>query len=525
MRLRCRRGYGNDPSLTSDAQVFLYAGGLSNVRTGFDAQAYSDVQKKRIRERVSDFGGKLYMEFGGKLFDDHHASRVLPGFRPDAKIEMLASMKDEIEAIIVISSPDVLKNKVRGDLGITYDVEVMRMIGSFDSRGMKVRGVVITRYEPGHAVKALENKLADADVGCFRHYAIEGYPRCTDKIVSKDGFGRNDFVATERPLVVVAAPGPGSGKMAVCLSQMYHDNLRGVRSGYAKFETFPVWSLPLDHPVNIAYEAATADIGDANMIDPFHLRAYGEEAVNYNRDVEAFPVLNAIMAEIYGESPYRSPTDMGVNTVGQCITDDAVVSFAARMEIVRRYFRAMCDNRQGTAPDSIVSRMEELMARARVRPEDRAVVPAVRSRATSASAPICGIELNDGRIVVGEAAQSVDAPSKMILKALKAVSGVGDGIHLLPDDIVDPAVKAKRDVLGNSSPGFHVDETVIALAVASRTYPSAEKAMSNLDALKGCEVHSSVMLSSVTEAAMRSLGMNVTSEPVYRNRAQYGVGP
>ncbi|MDR3205675.1 MAG: DUF1846 domain-containing protein [Candidatus Methanoplasma sp.] len=495
------------------------------VRIGFDAQAYSAIQKERIKERISEFGGKLYMEFGGKLFDDHHASRVLPGFRPDSKIEMLAGMKDDIEAVIAINSSDILKNKVRGDLGITYDLEVMRMIGSFKSRGIRVGGVVLTRYEPGPAVNAFENRLADAGVGCFRHYSIEGYPQCTDRIASDDGFGRNDFIATERPLVLVAAPGPGSGKMAVCLSQMYHDNRRKVRSGYAKFETFPIWNLPLDHPVNIAYEAATADIGDVNMIDPFHFRAYGKEAVNYNRDVEAFPVLNSIMTEIYGRSPYNSPTDMGVNTAGLCITDDAVVSFAARMEIVRRCFRAMCDNRQGAASPGIVLRSEELMKRARVKPEDRAVIPAVRGFAASAAAPVCGIELNDGRMVIGTAAAAVDAPSKMMLKALKILSGTEDGGHLLPDDVIDPMVRAKKEILGNSNPALHADETIIALAIAAERYPRAKEAMSKLCALKGCEVHSSVMLSAVTEATLRGLGMNATSEPVYRDRIRYGAGP
>ena len=486
------------------------------VKVGYDNDKYLQLQSTHIRERLASFGGKLYLEFGGKLFDDNHASRVLPGFQPDSKLRMLLQLKEQVEMVIAINSADIEKNKIRGDLGITYDRDVIRLIDIFRELGLYVSSVVLTRFNGQSAAKAFQSRLESMGVKVYHHYAIAGYPSDTANVVSEEGFGRNDFIETSRELVVVTAPGPGSGKLATCLSQLYHEHKRGVQAGYAKFETFPVWNLPLNHPVNLAYEAATADLSDVNMIDPFHLDAYGVTTVNYNRDVEAFPVLIAMFEKILGECPYKSPTDMGVNMVGNCIVDDAVVREASCQEIVRRYYAALCDAKQGKGSEDVVFKLELLMKKVGVTPEIRRVVKPALERAEQTGAPATAIELPDGRIVTGKTSDLLGASSALLLNALKALGGMPEDLHLISPVALDPIQHLKVDHLGNRNPRLHTDETLIALSISAATSPAAELAMEQLSKLRGCDLHSSVILSSVDEQIFKRLGVNLTCEPRYK---------
>ena len=484
---------------------------------GFDNERYLQTQSAHIRERLAQFGGKLYLEFGGKLFDDYHASRVLPGFQPDSKLRMLLQLKDQVEMVVAINAADIEKNKIRGDLGITYDVDVLRLIDIFRDLGLYVSSVVLTRFNDQAAAKAFQRRLESMGVRVYRHYAIEGYPSNIPYIVSDQGYGRNDYIETTRELVVVTAPGPGSGKLATCLSQLYHEHKRGIQAGYAKFETFPVWNLALNHPVNLAYEAATADLSDVNMIDPFHLEAYGQTTVNYNRDVEAFPVLTTIFEQILGCCPYKSPTDMGVNMVGNCIVDDEAVREAARQEIIRRYYGVLCDQKQGKLPDEVTLKLELLMKKAGVDVSSRKVVAAALNRAEETGLPAAAIELPDGRIVTGKTSNLLGASAALLLNALKAISNMPDDLHLISPVAIDPIQHLKVDHLGNRNPRLHTDETLIALSISAVTNPLAEQAMESLSKLRGCEVHSSVILSSVDQKTLKRLGINLTCEPRYKN--------
>ena len=484
--------------------------------SGFDHSLYIKRQSACIRERIAQFGGKLYLEFGGKLYDDHHASRVLPGFRPDSKLQMLLQIKEQVEVVIAINANDIEKNKVRGDLGITYDSDVIRLIDVFRGFGLYVSSVVLTRYAPNAQVNAFQSRLESIGVKVYHHYAIEGYPANVAHIVSEDGYGRNDYIETTRELVVVTAPGPGSGKLATCLSQLYHEHKRGVRAGYAKFETFPVWNLPLNHPVNLAYEAATADLSDVNMIDPFHLDAYGVTTVNYNRDVEAFPVLVAMFEKILGDCPYKSPTDMGVNLVGNCIIDDEACRRASGQEILRRYYAALCDQKKGKIADTVVHKLELLLKKAGVTAEDRPVVAAALAREAQTGAPAAAMELPDGTIVTGKTSDVLGACAALLINALKALGGMRDRLHLISPVVLDPIQHLKVDHLGNRNPRLHTDETLIALSICAATNPTAELAMEQLDKLRGCEVHSTVILSEVDERTFKRLGVNLTCEPRFK---------
>ena len=483
---------------------------------GFDNEQYIQTQSAHIRERLAKFGGKLYLEFGGKLFDDYHASRVLPGFQPDSKLRMLLQLKDQVEMVIALNAADIEKNKVRGDLGITYDVEVLRLIDIFRDLGLYVSSVVLTRFNDQAAAKAFQQRLENLGVKVYRHYAIEGYPSNIPYIVSDEGYGRNDYIETTRELVVVTAPGPGSGKLATCLSQLYHEHKRGVQAGYAKFETFPVWNLALNHPVNLAYEAATADLSDVNMIDPFHLDAYGTTTVNYNRDVEAFPVLTTIFERILGYCPYKSPTDMGVNMVGNCIVDDEAVREASRQEIIRRYYAVLCEQKQGKVSDEVALKLELLMKKAGVDVSARRVVAAALQKAEETGKPAAAMELPNGRIVTGKTSKLLGASAALLLNALKAMGNIPDELHLISPLALDPIQHLKVDHLGNRNPRLHTDETLIALSISAVTNPVAEQAMELLSALRGCEVHSSVILSEVDEKTFKRLGINLTCEPRYK---------
>ena len=486
------------------------------MKIGFDNEKYLQLQAEHITARRAQFGGKLYLEFGGKLFDDYHASRVLPGFQPDSKIRMLQTLKDDVEIVVAICAGDIEKNKMRGDLGISYDVDVLRLIDVFRGLGFYVGSVVITQYAGQPAADAFIKRLSALGVKSYKHYPIAGYPSDVAHIVSDEGLGKNEYIETTRPLIVVTAPGPGSGKMATCLSQLYHDNRRGIRAGYAKYETFPIWNLPLKHPVNLAYEAATADLNDVNMIDPFHLEAYGVTTVNYNRDVEAFPVLVAIFEKILGHCPYKSPTDMGVNMVGNCIVDDEAVRFASRQEIIRRYYVAMCEQKQGKGSDETVRKLELLMKKAGVTPAERKVVAPALQRAEQTGAPAAAMELPDGTIVTGKTSDLLGASSALLLNALKKLAGMRDSLHLISPVVLDPIQHLKVDHLGNRNPRLHTDETLIALSICAATNPMAELAMEQLDKLRGCEVHSSVILSPVDEKTFKRLGVNLTCEPRYK---------
>ncbi len=483
---------------------------------GFDNNKYLQTQSEHIMERLAQFGGKLYLEFGGKLYDDYHAARVLPGFEPDSKLKMLLQLKERVEMVIAINAADIEKNKIRGDLGITYDRDVIRLIDIFRGLGLYVSSVVLTRYKEQPAVNAFQQRLESLGVKVYHHYAIDGYPADTAHIVSDEGFGRNDYIVTSRELVVVTAPGPGSGKLATCLSQLYHEHQRGIRAGYAKFETFPIWNIPLNHPVNLAYEAATADLNDVNMIDPFHMDAYGVTTVNYNRDVEAFPVLVAMFEKILGQCPYKSPTDMGVNMVGSCIVDDEACREASRQEILRRYYNAMCDQKQGKCGDEPVRKLELLMRKAKVDPDARRVVAPALALAEQTGAPAAAMELPDGRIVLGKTSDLLGACSAVLINALKALGGMPDKLHLISPTALDPIQHLKVEHLGNRNPRLHTDETLIALSISAATNPSAELAMEQLSKLRGCEVHSSVILSPVDERTFKRLGVNLTCQPRYK---------
>ena len=491
-------------------------------KKGFDNEKYIELQGNEIRKRIDKFGGKLYLEFGGKLFDDNHASRVLPGFLPDSKLSMLRSLAGEAEIVIVVNSRDIEKNKVRSDIGISYDLDVLRLIDAFRALDLYVGSVVISQYKNQPAARAFKEKLERLGIKVYLHYPIENYPVDIPNIVSENGFGKNDYIETKKPLVVLTAPGPGSGKMATCLSQLYHDHIRGIKSGYAKFETFPVWNLPLKHPVNLAYEAATADLNDVNMIDPYHLEAYGTTTVNYNRDVEVFPVLNAMFERIYGESPYKSPTDMGVNMAGFCISDEEICIKASRDEIIRRYFAALMQKRNGTGTDEAISKIELLMKKAGVSPDDRAVVAAALSKsAETENQPAVAIMLPNGKTVTGKTTKLLGASSAALLNAVKAVSGIDSEIDLIKPEVIAPIQALKTGFLGNKNPRLHSDEVLIALAISAATSDAAKTAMENLKELKFAEAHSTVILAQVDQDVYRKLGINLTCEPQYQTRKLY----
>ena len=492
------------------------------MKTGFDREKYLAMQSQHIDERRRQFGGKLYLEFGGKLFDDHHASRVLPGFTPDNKIVMLEQMAEEVEVVVVISALDLQRNKVRADLGITYDADVLRLIDAFRSYGLHVASVVISHVtEDNRQARAFKRKLERLGLKVYRHYPIKGYPNDVMHIVSDQGYGRNEYVETTRDLIVVTAPGPGSGKMATCLSQLYHDHKRGIQAGYAKFETFPIWNLPLDHPVNVAYEAATADLDDINMIDPFHLAAYGVQTVNYNRDVEVFPVLNKLFEELLGSSPYKSPTDMGVNMAGHCIADDEVCRRAAEQEVIRRYYKALVQEKQEELDSEASDRIALLMGSLGVVKEDRPVVSPALELERRTKAPTAAIELPSGQIVTGKTSPLLGACSAMLLNALKVLAGLGEDVELLAPASIEPIQELKTKHLGSRNPRLHTDEVLIALSVSATSDPHARRALDELQQLRGCDVHTSVILGSVDEGIFRNLGVEVTSEPIYQSKRLY----
>ncbi|MBR3819780.1 MAG: DUF1846 domain-containing protein [Clostridia bacterium] len=491
-------------------------------KIGFDNAAYISRQSEQISKRINEFGGKLYLEFGGKLFDDFHASRVLPGFAPDSKLQMLKSIADDVEVVIVINSGDIESNKMRRDLGITYDADVLRLIDEYRNAGLFVGSVVLAQFKEQPAAIAFKSKLETLGVKVFIHRNIEGYPYNVSHIVSEEGFGKNDFIETERPLVVITAPGPGSGKMATCLSQLYHENQRGNKAGYAKFETFPVWNLPLKHPVNLAYEAATADLNDVNMIDPYHLDAYGVTTVNYNRDVEVFPVLNAIFERIEGVSPYKSPTDMGVNMAGYAICDDEATREASKQEIVRRYFNALCDLKTGRGKQEAVDKIVSLMNQAGISAEDRKVIKAALDRsAETEGQPAVAIELPDGKIVTGKTSNLLGASSAALLNAAKYLAGLPEDLLMIAPSIIEPIQELKTGILKGRNPRLHSDETLIALSMSANTNPVAKKALEAIEGLKDCDAHSTVILSQVDMDVYRKLGINLTCEPRYQTKKLY----
>ena len=484
------------------------------MKYGFDNEKYLKIQSEHIKQRIATFGDKLYMEFGGKLFDDFHASRVLPGFEPDSKLKMLMQMKDDAEIVIVISAVDIEKNKVRSDLGITYDVDVLRLRDEFMDRGLSVNSVVITHFNGQSSAEAYRKRLENMGIKVYYHHTIEGYPNNVALIDSEDGFGKNDYVETTRPLVVVTAPGPGSGKMAVCLSQLYQENKRGVKAGYAKFETFPIWNLPLTHPVNIAYEAATADLDDVNMIDPFHLDAYGETAVNYNRDVEIFPVMNALFDDIYGDTPYKSPTDMGVNMIGYCISDDDVCREASYQEIIRRYYTAVCNFADGKASENEVNKIALLMKRAKISTADRKTTIAAKDRMERSGVATAAIELGDGTILTAETSPLLGPCAAHLLKALKHLAGIAHNVKLIPQTMIAPIQTTKVTYLHGHNPRLHTDEVLIAISMMSLLDENCKQALEQLPKLAGAQVHSTVMLSEVDRKTFHKLGIGLTCDPV-----------
>ncbi|MCH5345835.1 MAG: DUF1846 domain-containing protein [Muribaculaceae bacterium] len=485
-------------------------------KIGFDNEKYVQIQSEHIKERIAQFGNKLYLELGGKLFDDHHASRVLPGFKPDSKLTMLSQLKDHAEIVIVISARDIERNKIRTDLGITYDMDVLRLRQAFSDRGFLVSSVVVTHYNGQSSAVAFRERLARMGITTYCHYTIEGYPTNVALIDSDEGFGRNDYVETTRPLVIVTAPGPGSGKMAVCLSQLYNEHKRGVEAGYAKFETFPVWSLPLKHPVNIAYEAATADLNDINMIDPFHLEAYGKTAINYNRDIEIFPVLNALFEGIYGENPYKSPTDMGVNMVGFCISDDEVCCEASRQEIIRRYYTALNRLATGDANESEVNKTALLMKQAKINTDYRRPTVAARARAEKSGVPCSAIQLSDGTIITAETSTLLGPSAALILNAIKHLAGIDHSVKLIPQDMIEPIQYTKLNYLRGRNPRLHTDEVLVALSVLSTHDDNCRRALEQLPELDGCQVHSTVMLGEVDHKIFRKLGVGLTCDPAQK---------
>lgn len=486
------------------------------LKKGFDNEKYLKMQSEHIKERIAQFGNKLYLEFGGKLFDDYHASRVLPGFDPDSKLQMLLQLKDQAEVVIVISAEDIEENKIRGDYGITYDMDVLRLIDEFQSVGLFVGSVCLTKFAGQPAAELFMKRLEELGIKSYKHYKIPGYPSDVNFIVSDEGYGKNDYIETERPLVVITAPGPGSGKMATCLSQLYHEHKRGINAGYAKFETFPIWNIPLRHPVNLAYEAATADLNDVNMIDSFHLEAYGETTVNYNRDLEIFPVVNAMFELISGKSPYKSPTDMGVNMAGNCIFDDEACCKASKQEIIRRYYQALCEKRRTGSTKNNISKLEILMKQDEITPQDREVaVVALNKEKETDNKPAVAIELPDGKIVTGRTTDLLGASAAALLNALKALGNIDDEVELIEKEAIEPIQTLKTNYLGSKNPRLHTDEILIALSSTAAHNENAKKAMGELTKLKGCDAHSTVLLSSVDETTFKKLGMQLTCEPKY----------
>ena len=485
------------------------------MKIGFDNGKYLKMQSEHILERIKKFDNKLYLEFGGKLFDDYHASRVLPGFMPDSKLKMLLELKDQAEIVFVISAEDMESNKIRGDLGITYDLDVLRLIDAFRSVGLFVGSVCITKYAGQAAADQFQKRLTELGIRSYHHYKIAGYPSDVKTIVSDEGYGKNEYIETTRPLVVITAPGPGSGKMATCLSKLYHEHKIGITAGYAKFETFPIWNLPLKHPVNVAYEAATADLNDVNMIDPFHLEAYGETTINYNRDVEIFPVLNAMFEQILGESPYKSPTDMGVNMAGNCIVDDQACREASNQEIIRRYYQGLCDCKRGIGSKETLNKLELIMSQAGLSVEDRAVVNAALKREGDTGHPAMAIQLDDGTIVTGKTTDLLGAASAALLNSLKVLGGIEHELHLVSPKAIEPIQRLKTNYLGSRNPRLHTDEILIALSTSAAADVNAERAMAQIPKLKGLEAHSSVLLSSVDEQVFKRLGIHLTCDGKY----------
>ena len=491
------------------------------MKIGFDNQKYLKMQSEHIRERINQFGDKLYLEFGGKLFDDYHASRVLPGFAPDSKLQMLLQLADQAEIVIAINAADIEKNKIRHDLGITYDVDVLRLIQEFRDKGLYVGSVVITRYTRQPSADLFRTKLQNLGIQVYRHYPIEGYPNDIAHIVSDEGYGKNEYIETTKPLVIITAPGPGSGKMATCLSQLYHENKRGIKAGYAKFETFPIWNIPLKHPVNLAYEAATADLNDVNMIDPFHLEAYGVTTVNYNRDVEIYPVLSAMFEGIYGYCPYKSPTDMGVNMAGNCIIDDEACKEASRQEIIRRYYQALNRLAKDKGSKDEVYKIELLMKQAKITTSMRAVVSVANELSAKNCSPAAALELPDGKIVTGKTSALLGASAAVLLNAVKELGGIADNIHLISPTFIEPIQGLKVGYLGSKNPRLHTDEVLIALSMCAATDSNARLALEQLPKLRGCQIHTSVMLSSVDIKMFNKLGLELTSEPIYEKKKLY----
>ena len=486
------------------------------MRIGFDNEKYCRIQSEHIRRRIAQFDGKLYLELGGKLFDDHHASRVLPGFQPDSKLRMFSKLADSIEIVIVISAEDIERNKVRADLGITYDEDVLRLRSEFTNRGFMVGSVVITHYNGQPSADAFRSRLANIGIMSYIHYLIDGYPHNVQLIASDNGFGKNDYVVTSRPLVIITAPGPGSGKMAVCLSQLYNENKRGVRAGYAKFETFPVWNLPLKHPVNIAYEAATADLNDVNMIDPFHYDAYGKVAINYNRDIEIFPVLNALFQSIYGENPYMSPTDMGVNMLGFCICDDEVCCQASREEIIRRYYEALNKRAEGASNNNEINKIRLLFTQANISTDSRRTTVAAKRHRDETGHTAAAIELSDGTIITSHSSELLGCSAALLLNATKHLAGIDHDVKLIPQSMIEPIQKTKTQYLGGKNPRLHTDEVLVALSVLSDTDSRCARALQQLPSLRGCQVHTTVMLSDVDRKIFKKLGIGLSCEPVLK---------
>ena len=487
-------------------------------KIGFDNDKYLSMQSEHIRERIGQFGDKLYLEFGGKLFDDYHASRVLPGFAPDSKLQMLLQLADQAEMIISINAADIERNKIRHDLGITYDQDVIRLIGVYKEKGLYVSSVVITRYAGQSSADVFQKKLEAIDIKVYHHYSIDGYPNNVEKIVSDEGYGKNDYVETTRPLVIVTAPGPGSGKMATCLSQLYHENKRGVKAGYAKFETFPIWNIPLKHPVNLAYEAATADLNDVNMIDPFHLEAYGETTVNYNRDIEIYPVLAAMFEGIYGHCPYKSPTDMGVNMAGNCIVDDEACQEASKQEIIRRYYQSVNRFVRDEATKDEIYKQELIMKQAKITVDDRAVVPVANKLAEETGSAAAALELSDGTIVTGSTSDLLGPSSAVLLNAIKILGGIDKKTHLISRTFIEPIQKLKTQYLGSKNPRLHTDEVLIALSMCAVSDSNAKLALQQLPKLAGCQLHTSAILSAVDMNTFKKLGIEFTNEAVYEGR-------
>ena len=484
------------------------------MKYGFDNDKYLKIQSENIKKRIAQFGDKLYLEFGGKLFDDFHASRVLPGFQPDSKMKMLLRMKDDAEIIIVISAVDIEKNKIRSDLGITYDVDVLRLRDEFMAAGLSVNSVVITHYNGQSSAEAYRKRLETMGIKVYFHYTIEGYPNNVSLIDSDEGFGKNDYVETTKPLVVVTAPGPGSGKMAVCLSQLYQENKRGVKAGYAKFETFPIWNLPLTHPVNLAYEAATADLEDVNMIDPFHLEAYGKTAVNYNRDVEIFPVMNALFDDIYGDTPYKSPTDMGVNMIGFCISDDDICREASKQEIIRRYYSALCNFADGKAGENEINKIALLMKRLKISTADRLCTVAAKDRLEKSHVATAAMELEDGTIITAETSSLLGPSAALLLNALKHLAGIAHNVKLIPQTMIAPIQTTKVTYLHGHNPRLHTDEVLVAISMMSLIDENCKLAIEQLPNLAGAQVHSTVILSEVDRKTFAKLGIGLTCDPV-----------